>query len=69
MISPAQCRAARALLDWTQAHLAAKAIVTPREVQLFERGDRPSIGTDLAAVLMAAGVRFVEGGVVLGDKP
>ncbi|WP_018389434.1 helix-turn-helix transcriptional regulator [Ancylobacter sp. FA202] len=37
-LSAGQCRAARALLGWSAAELAAKARVTPDWLQAFERG-------------------------------
>ena len=71
MISPAQCRAARGLLDLTQRDLAARARCRPAAVIAFEKRatpDETKTSLALAAVLMAAGVRFVEGGVILGDR-
>jgi transcriptional regulator with XRE-family HTH domain len=59
--SPAQCRAARALLGWTQAALAAEAGVGQRTVADFERGCRgvqPRTLRSIAAALEAAGVEF-----------
>ncbi|WP_084396553.1 helix-turn-helix domain-containing protein [Henriciella aquimarina] len=38
MITPEQCRAARALLDWTQLHLANEAKVSDFTIRNFERG-------------------------------
>ena len=61
-ISPAQCRAARALIDMDQTALATAAVV-PRSVILdFEVGARIAGGDDLEAirrVLEAAGVAFI----------
>jgi predicted transcriptional regulator len=61
-ISPAQCRAARALVDIDQTALATAAVV-PRSVMLdFEVGTRSPGGNDLEAirrVLEAAGVAFI----------
>jgi DNA-binding XRE family transcriptional regulator len=39
--SPRQCRAARALLNWTQAHLAKTARVARKTVADLEVGNRP----------------------------
>ena len=39
-ISPAQCRAARALLDWTQGELANKVGVAVKTIRNFEGGLR-----------------------------
>jgi predicted transcriptional regulator len=61
-ISPAQCRAARAIIDMDQTALA-KAAVVPRSVILdFEVGTRVAGGNDLEAirrVLEAARVEFI----------
>ena len=38
MITPGQCRAARALLDWTTNELARRARLTGLTIQAFERG-------------------------------
>lgn len=40
MITPGQCRAARALLNLSQQQLADAAGLSLRSVQGFERGDR-----------------------------
>jgi len=37
--SPAQCRAARGLLDWSQDVLAVVARLEPEAVELYERGE------------------------------
>lgn len=39
-MEPMQCRAARALLQWTQRELAQRASVSPVTVNLFEIGAR-----------------------------
>ncbi len=62
-ISPAQMRAARAMLDWSMMDLAAAARVSVSTVKRFERGsDRPV--TDETVALMrdaveAQGIRFL----------
>ena len=38
MLTPAQCRAARGLLDWTQQHLAEQARVGIVTIRLLEAG-------------------------------
>jgi predicted transcriptional regulator len=38
MLTPAQCRAARGLLDWTQQHLADQARVGIVTIRLLEAG-------------------------------
>jgi DNA-binding XRE family transcriptional regulator len=67
MTTPAQIRAARALLDWTQADLAAKAGISPTSINTIERekGD-PKLSTlnAIRHALEQAGVEFQD-----GDKP
>ena len=64
-MNPDQSRAARGLLDWSQAELAARSNLSESTVRDFEKGRRvPSIN-NLAAirrVLEAAGVEFIDGG-------
>ena len=62
--SPAQCRAARALLNWTQAVLAERAGVARKTIADFELATRTlHIRTrrDITATLEAAGVEFTWG--------
>jgi hypothetical protein len=72
-LSPAQCRAARALLDIDQATLAHRAVV-PRDLLAdFEAGIRHPNENNLAAVRIAlelAGVMFLEedGGSGIGVR-
>jgi transcriptional regulator with XRE-family HTH domain len=66
-LSPSQCRAARALLNWSQAQLAAASKVATKTVADFERASRtPYERTveDLRRALEAAGVEFTN-----GDQP
>jgi DNA-binding XRE family transcriptional regulator len=61
-ISPAQCRAARALIEMDQATLAEAANISRNTVVDFEKGRRtPNTNNLLAlqAALEAAGVIFV----------
>ena len=73
-ISPAQCRAARALLGWSAADLAAKVGLEERFVRAFESdtGDPASGQIEaLRSSLMRAGVIFTDGdslGVRLGKR-
>jgi transcriptional regulator with XRE-family HTH domain len=63
-ITPAQCRAARALVDMDQAALADRAMVTPGVIIDFEKGRRVPMRNNLAAirrVLEEAGVEFTNG--------
>ena len=62
MITPAQCRGARGLLDWTQGRLATEASVSLSTVKDFEGGHRTPIGNNLAAMrraLEAGGIEFI----------
>jgi transcriptional regulator with XRE-family HTH domain len=67
MISPAQCRAARSLLDWRQPDLAEAAQVSEVTIRQFEGGrtkpQRATLGA-IQAALEAAGVEFTN-----GDEP
>lgn len=61
-----QCKAARALLGWTQKQLAREAIVGTSTVADFERKDRTPIPNNLRAIQRAferEGLIFVNGGV------
>jgi transcriptional regulator with XRE-family HTH domain len=61
---PAQCRAARALLNWSQVELAAAAAVSKQTLVDFERGARqpyPRTLADIVAALEAGGVEFTNG--------
>ncbi|TPE53313.1 helix-turn-helix domain-containing protein [Amaricoccus solimangrovi] len=61
-ISPAQCRAARALIELDQAGLAEAARVARNTVVAFEKGQRAPNHNNLAAIrsaLEAAGVEFI----------
>jgi DNA-binding XRE family transcriptional regulator len=61
-LSPEQCRAARALLAWSQDDLSAKAKVAPKTLQLFETGQRDPYSRTLTALRSAfekAGVVFI----------
>jgi ribosome-binding protein aMBF1 (putative translation factor) len=62
MMSPEQCRAARAWLGWSQQELARRAHLRLSTVKGFERGGRTPIANNLDAmtrVIEAAGVRLV----------
>ena len=63
MMTPAQCRAARALLDWSQQQLAEAAKVGIVTVRQFEAGaakPRNSTLDVLCRALESAGVIFVD---------
>jgi len=62
-MTPAQCRAARGLLDWTQVKLAEAAGVGLTTVTSFERSWRCNYPDTIQAMkraLEAAGVEFIE---------
>jgi transcriptional regulator with XRE-family HTH domain len=66
-LTPEQCRAARALLNWSQDELAAVSQVAKATIALFELGKRQPYGRTLdalCAALGAAGVEFTN-----GDEP
>jgi transcriptional regulator with XRE-family HTH domain len=61
-IQPAQCRAARGLLDWTMDALAEASGVNLRTLLRFERGQAPPRASTLSAIrtaLESAGVEFI----------
>jgi DNA-binding transcriptional regulator YiaG len=61
-LRPAQCRAARALLNWTQQHLADRAHVARATVRDFENERHRLHGSTKAlivAALVAAGIGFI----------
>lgn len=63
-VSAAQCRAARALLGWTQAGLAERAGITRKTIGEFEAEIRKlQLRTrhDIAAALMEAGIALLDG--------
>lgn len=65
MITAAQCRAARALLDWSREQLASASRVALRTIVDFERGARAPREVTLLAIrsaLESAGVIFLETG-------
>jgi transcriptional regulator with XRE-family HTH domain len=49
-MTPAQCRAARALLDMTYAELAMASIVSRDMIADFETGTRTPSATDMMAM-------------------
>ena len=62
-LTPAQCRAARALLDWTQDELAERAAVSRGTIRGFENGQHALQRSTASAVCQA----LQAGGVVLVD--
>ncbi len=64
-MTPAQCRAARALLNWNQEKLAAAAQVSVTTVRNFEtEKSAPQRSTldVMRRALEAAGIEFTNGG-------
>lgn len=62
MITPAQCRAARALLDWSQQDLAKAAHLGLSTIRDFEKGRRVPTHNNLRGIRIA----LEEGGVEIG---
>ena len=63
-LSPAQCRAARALLNWSQENLVAHSKITKKTIADFERGatsPRPQTLAQIHAAFEAAGIEFLYG--------
>ena len=64
LMSPEQCRAARAWLDWSQQDLAERASVGLSTVKEFEKGHRKPIANNLNAIRAAlenAGIKLLFG--------
>lgn len=70
MITPAQSRAARALINWSQPQLAEASGTGVSTIRDFETGKRTPIANNLAAIraaLESAGIVFEgDGELVLG---
>jgi transcriptional regulator with XRE-family HTH domain len=63
MVTPAQCRAARGLLDWSQQDLAGHAgigIVTVRQVEAGSTSPRRATLIVLKQAFERAGVEFID---------
>ena len=63
MLIPAQCRAARGLLDWTQQELADRAgvgIVTVRQLEAGSSEPRRATVDVIKRALREAGVDFID---------
>jgi transcriptional regulator with XRE-family HTH domain len=62
VLSPPQCRAARALLGWSQDDLENASEVAKKTIADFERGARSPYArtlTDLQRALETAGIEFI----------
>jgi transcriptional regulator with XRE-family HTH domain len=62
MLSPAQCRAARALLNWPQDQLEAQSKVAKKTIADFERGTRGRLQAKSEEAISAA---FKQAGIEL----
>ena len=65
MITPAQCRAARALLKWSQEDLAARCDVSVTTIRTFETEATAAYARTrevLKSTLEAAGIEFINEG-------
>jgi transcriptional regulator with XRE-family HTH domain len=65
-LTPAQCKAARAMLEWTQKDLAVHSKVGLSTISDFEAKNRKPHFRTVGALEMAfekAGIRFFVGGV------
>ena len=63
MLTPAQCRAARGLIDWSQSDLAQHAgvgIVTIRQLEADVHAPRRATLDVVRRALEAAGVEFID---------
>lgn len=61
-ISPEQCRAARAMLDWTQQTLATRVGVALKTVRDFETGRRTPLNiirSSIKQALEEGGIEFL----------
>ncbi|QIB34184.1 helix-turn-helix domain-containing protein [Ancylobacter pratisalsi] len=67
-LDPAQCRAARAMLNWSQEELAGRAHVTAAWLEAFEQGREPGTDRDpgeaerLRRTFEEAGIEFLGSG-------
>lgn len=71
-MTPEQCRAARAFLNWSQTDLANRANVGMSTVRDFEKGRHTPIANNLRAIqssLENAGVVFIADGDTLPGGP
>ena len=65
-LQPAQCRAARGLLDWTQDELAHRAGVSRSTVRDFESGRHAlhrASARQIVTALVEAGVELLPAGI------
>jgi len=63
-LSPAQCRAARALLNWSQEDLVRASGITKKTIADLERGatmPRQQTQVQILAAFEQAGIEFLDG--------
>jgi transcriptional regulator with XRE-family HTH domain len=68
MMTPSQCRAARALLDWSQQRLADESKIGNATIRNFESGKstlQHATMDVLTRTFLAAGIQFIS----LADHP
>ncbi len=71
ILTPEQCRAARALLDWKQEELREKSGISQKTIADFERDRRqPLVPTlvKLRQTFEGAGVEFLDNGEGQGAR-
>jgi transcriptional regulator with XRE-family HTH domain len=64
LFTPRQCRAARALLNWSQEDLVRHSSITKKTIADFERGvtqPRSQTLNQIVAAFEAAGIEFLNG--------
>ena len=61
MLTSDQCRAARALLNWTQSDLSKRVSISDVSIRAFEKGGaiRESNAVKIVAALEEAGITFI----------
>ena len=72
LLTVEQCRAARALLDWSQARLGAEAHVSEGTVRDFVKSKRvpaPNMVLAMRSALELAGVAFLSDGETIHGGP
>lgn len=71
MIDSAQCRAARALLNWTQGELSGKTSISAVSIRAFEKGGemRDNNKKLLQLTFEAQGIVFLDTGETTNGGP
>ena len=62
-LTPSQCRAARALLEWSQTRLGESVALSLSTIRDFEKGRRVPHVNNLTAIMQSlesAGVEFID---------